>query len=269
MTKDINNTHTAPEANAPSAQPDEWVRRAMERFLDGTTTVDEEQRLAAYFAQAKGLTGEWLMYRDMFAYMGEGMPMGQLPEFDGTDGASPSASHVAPSAPVAKVPYARRRLVWMGGMVAAAAVAALLVVVGMGHGSQADMGQGMVATLPAIDGRPVVADTVAAPAKGASDVAPDQKEATDAMPGAPASRRKRPAKVRRHRYDIVAPKTYYAKVDTPSVADIGRLMAEQQRQIDDENRYVEREIQETLTLIDQVREQLMANDSDNDTEEVY
>ncbi len=48
------------------------------RFMDGDTTVAEEQVLAEYFRTADDIPDEWQEYKDMFAYFDDGMA--ELPE---------------------------------------------------------------------------------------------------------------------------------------------------------------------------------------------
>lgn len=48
------------------------IARLLERFMAGESTLDEEQRLARYFATHK-VSNDWLPYQRMFAYFDAGM----------------------------------------------------------------------------------------------------------------------------------------------------------------------------------------------------
>lgn len=49
------------------------IQQLLDRFMNGTTTLDEERRLADYFRTA-AVPDEWRAYKDMFAYFDAGMP---------------------------------------------------------------------------------------------------------------------------------------------------------------------------------------------------
>lgn len=50
----------------------EYIRRLIEKFMDGRTDIDEEKWLAEFFRN-KEVPEEWADYRDMFAYFDRGM----------------------------------------------------------------------------------------------------------------------------------------------------------------------------------------------------
>lgn len=79
------------------------ISQLIERFMEGQSTLTEEQELAQYFATHE-VSDEWKPLKDMFAYFDAGMPIEE-----------PGAS--------VKVPIAKRRWWWR----AAAAAAVLLV----------------------------------------------------------------------------------------------------------------------------------------------
>lgn len=49
------------------------IQQLIDRFLEGTTTLDEERQLADYFRTAS-VPDEWSAYKEMFAYFDAGMP---------------------------------------------------------------------------------------------------------------------------------------------------------------------------------------------------
>lgn len=51
------------------------IRQLIRRFMDGQTTVDEEQRIARWLREhPEAAKGDLAAYREMFAWFGEGMP---------------------------------------------------------------------------------------------------------------------------------------------------------------------------------------------------
>lgn len=220
------------------------------RFLDGATTVAEEERMARYFRETADVPEEWRVYRDMFAYMDDGMPLGAVPDFDG----------VSEAAPVRR----RRAVLWWGaGAVAAAAAAALLLVVQPRSAAVLPGPTGERATLA----RTQVPDTIAADTAQSSPtlLPPLRKPAAD-------------RRQRRVRYDVAPPKTYYASA-APSMAssvavvrgdsvsaDMSERLVAQHKAVEEEQRQIQEVIQETRRLVDAARGQLVASESYDDGE---
>ena len=50
-----------------------YIARLLDRFLQGDSTLDEEQILADYFRSAADLSAEWEDFRTMFRYFDQGM----------------------------------------------------------------------------------------------------------------------------------------------------------------------------------------------------
>ena len=63
------------------------IDELLERFMQGETSLDEEQLLADYFRSADNIPPQWEPYRTMFRYFDEGMPL-ELPH--------ENAAYVAP-----------------------------------------------------------------------------------------------------------------------------------------------------------------------------
>lgn len=80
-----------------------YISQLIERFMEGQSTLDEEQELAQYFATHE-VSDEWKPLQDMFAYFDAGMPIEE-----------PAAS--------VKAPIAKRHWWWR------AAAAAVVVLV--------------------------------------------------------------------------------------------------------------------------------------------
>ena len=56
------------------------IDELLERFMQGETSLDEEQLLADYFRSADNIPPRWEAYRTMFRYFDEGMPLEPLHE---------------------------------------------------------------------------------------------------------------------------------------------------------------------------------------------
>ena len=57
-------------------EKEQHIARLLERFMDGLTTIEEEDMLARYF-RSHDVPAEWVPYKQMFAYFDQGMPAGQ------------------------------------------------------------------------------------------------------------------------------------------------------------------------------------------------
>lgn len=53
---------------------EETIKHLLERFMDGDTSLEEEQQLASYFRQSDVMNPGWQPYKQMFAYFDAGMP---------------------------------------------------------------------------------------------------------------------------------------------------------------------------------------------------
>ena len=94
----------------------EHISNLLERFMNGESTLAEEELLSRYFATHE-VDAEWEPYKQMFAYFDSGM----------ADEAQPAAAKEAEQAPQPNVV----RLRWL--RVAAAVVVALLLATGLWH----------------------------------------------------------------------------------------------------------------------------------------
>ncbi len=240
------------------------------RFLDGTTTVEEEVALARYLRDARDLPDEWRAYREMFAYIDSGMPLGEFPEFDG-NATNADAQNKTGYSDVCKQQASRRHVFYriVGCMVAAAAAVVLLLVM----------------RRPSVVENPVPTNNIIY-----SQMAdPKDSAVQEQMPEAELEHRQenklrkqdnshRKAKTRkedagqrmlRHRYDVAPPKRYYATavelVTDSFLVESDRLMAEQKKLVEEQEKLyedvqeLEIMIQESLRLVDDVRNKLVAN----------
>ena len=229
------------------------IKQLIDRYMNGQTTVDEEQLLARYFRNATDVPDSLKPYRDMFAYFDEGMPLGALPEFDGSAGQA--ETRVAPDSSKVVAPrrHSLRMAAWWSGAVAVAAAVALLLIM---HRPSAPV--------QPIASAAVVSDTCST----STGVEAEQNVVTDSVKLKPQPQRRRPS-VRR-RYYIAPPKTYLAHAAaTDSITHEANAnmngsatdclvaiheLSEAERQS------IERDIRESLRLVDEVRNTLLAVD---------
>lgn len=239
--------------NNPNKMKAMQIQQLIDKYMNGQTTVDEEQLIVRYFRNATDVPDSLKPYRDMFAYFDEGMPLGALPEFDGSAGQADA--RVAPDS--SKVVAPRRHSLrmaawWSGAAVVAAAVALLLIM----HRPSAPV--------QPIASAVVVSDTCST----STGVEAEQNVVTDSVKLKPQPQRRRPS-VRR-RYYIAPPKTYLAHAAaTDSITHAANAnvngsatdclvaiheLSEAERQS------IEHDIRESLRLVDEVRNTLLAVD---------
>lgn len=229
------------------------IQQLIDKYINGQTTVDEEQLIARNFRNATDVPDSLKPYRDMFAYFDEGMPLGTLPEFDGSAGQADT--RVAPDSSKVVAPHRRslRIAAWWGGAAAVAAAVALLLIM---HRPSAPV--------QPIASAVVVSDTCST----STGVEAEQNVVTDSVKLKPQPQRRRPS-VRR-RYYIAPPKTYLAHAAaTDSITHEANAnmngsatdclvaiheLSEAERQS------IERDIRESLRLVDEVRNTLLAVD---------
>lgn len=53
------------------------IQKLIDKFMDGTSTLDKERLLGEYFRNEKDIPQELQPYRKMFAYFDKGMPVGE------------------------------------------------------------------------------------------------------------------------------------------------------------------------------------------------
>lgn len=229
------------------------IQQLIDKYMNGQTTVDEEQLIARYFRNATDVPDTLKPYRDMFAYFDEGMPLGALPEFDGSSGQADT--RVAPDSNNVVAPRRRslRIAAWWSGAVAVAAAVALLLIM---HRPSAPV--------QPIASAVVVSDTCST----STGVEAEQNVVTDSVKLKPQPRRRRPS-VRR-RYYLAPPKTYLAHAaatdSTTHQADANvngsatDCLVAIHELPEAERQSIERDIKESLRLVDEVRNTLLAVD---------
>lgn len=190
----------------------EDLKILIDKFMSGTTTLDEEKALGDFFRQAGHLPAELEPYRDMFAYFDNGMT------------GEPSGKPVSHAAPV-------RSLRWIAGIAAAVAVifvAAYQFVPG-----------GTDETPVMQTSKSVVAQTTDS-AIARPDTISDKERQADEMP---AKRRV----MRKYRFKPAPPEVLLADAEAMSVTDSVNVVAKQLADI--ELMKVECEQQYMLNLV--------------------
>ena len=229
------------------------IQQLIDKYMNGQTTVDEEQLIVRYFRNATDVPDSLKPYRDMFAYFDEGMPLGALPEFDGSAGQADTRVAPDDSKVVAPRRHSLRMAAWWSGAAAVAAAVALLLIM---HRPSAPV--------QPIASAVVVCDTCST----STGVEAEQNVVTDSVKLKPQPQRRRPS-VRR-RYYIAPPKTYLAHAAaTDSITHEANAnmngsatdclvaiheLSEAERQS------IEHDIRESLRLVDEVRNTLLAVD---------
>lgn len=172
---------------------DNEIRKQLERFMAGQTSLDEERRLAEYF-RTHDVPEEWNDYKRMFAWFDEGMP------FTGKQAEKPDSKRGA-----------RQYAKWLWCAMAAAAVAALLIIMEWPKGVQ--------------DGTAGIAPPQIAHKTSTPTTTTDSLEADTTIVSRPQTKRRKP-RMRRDTYKIMPPKTYLAD-RRDSVTEAESLLAEQ------------------------------------------
>ena len=239
--------------NNPNKMTAMQIQQLIDKYMNGQTTVDEEQLIARYFRSATDVPDSLKPYRDMFAYLDEGMPLGTLPEFDGSAGQADTRVAPDSSKVVAPRRHSLRMAAWWSGAAAVAAAVALLLIM---HRPSAPV--------QPIASAVVVSDTCST----STGVEAEQNVVTDSVKLKPQPQRHRPS-VRR-RYYIAPPKTYLAHAAaadsiTPAAnANVNGSATDCLVAIHElpeaERQSIERDIMESLRLVDEVRNTLLAVD---------
>ena len=229
------------------------IQQLIDKYMNGQTTVDEEQLIARYFRSATDVPDSLKPNRDMFAYFDDGMPLGTLPEFDGSAGQADTRVAHDSSKVVAPRRHSLRMAAWWSGAAAVAAAVALLLIM---HRPSAPV--------QPIASAVVVSDTCST----STGVEAEQNVVTDSVKLKPQPQRRRPS-VRR-RYYLAPPKTYLAHAAaadsiTPAAnANVNGSATDCLVAIHElpeaERQSIERDIMESLRLVDEVRNTLLAVD---------
>lgn len=111
------------------------IRQLLTKFMDGTTTVDEERAIGRWLREHPTVPDDLAEYRTMFAWFDDGMPLKDgEPDFSDTPSPEQRATVTAPSSKEAEQPATSKPLVyrlghgkWLLSAVAVAASAAIVL----------------------------------------------------------------------------------------------------------------------------------------------
>lgn len=201
------------------------IEQLIKRFMDGQTTVDEENRIAEYL-RTHEVEDEWKPYKDMFGWFDEGMPLQ-------TNGQKHTTKIRSKAITVAMI------------MAAAAAIVALVMLV---HPLTPDITptqQTANVTNQFVTEEKVISakDTLAIDSMKKEAVKPNKKK----------------SRTKRRVYNVMPPKTYLAKSERDSINAVANQIAEEKlRQICLEQEQKIREIYDLYNRQDLKIELIMA-----------
>ncbi len=179
------------------------IRTLIKRFMDGQTSIEEEDRLAEYFSTHE-VDEDLQPYKQMFAWFDEGMPLKSRLT-------SESAGKQATSQPSQDSQSSQLPRKILGLIAAAAAAIALLVLV----------------ALPKTEPQEIVENTPLRhmPEAGKPETTPDTLTTDTATTVVPMkkARKRRP---RIDRYKPLPPKTYIAETQADSAIEATEIIAE-------------------------------------------
>lgn len=176
------------------------IRRLLERFMSGETTIEEEDRLGEYFRTAHDIPAEWQEYKLMFGYFDSGMDVTATAEAAGNETVAAETAvdeptereSIAAEAPSSgPQPLSMRRY--------AAVAAAILLLVGLAVVMTYDNGSGQTSrrdvNRPALVAEQKPPQTV--PQEGSQDVAPQEEKRRDSHKTKSSGRVSRPAPMKK------------------------------------------------------------------------
>lgn len=179
------------------------IRTLIKRFMDGQTSIEEEDRLAEYF-NTHEVDEDMLPYKRMFAWFGEGMPI----ESQQADELTSRQATSRPSTNSRSSRFSRKTVCLIA---AAAAAIALLVLVAW----------------PKAEPRQMAENTAMHPIQESNKPAttPDTLTADTATTVVPMKKARR-RKPRIDRYKPLPPKTYIVETQTDSAIEAAEMIAE-------------------------------------------
>ncbi len=201
------------------------IRKLIDKFMDGTSSLDEERILADYFRQETDIPADLEPYRKMFAYFDGGMADGTLLKGDevveNVDNSSVESRRGG-------ITVYLRRILYI-----AASVAVLFIVAYNVIGGDDDKGNGKsIASVTPAASLAENTDTVNVAADSTRNIDGQQNET------APVSRTPR-----KYRYKPAPPEVLTAKLQTSELADsvdgtASRLAEAELRKVELEQQYM-------------------------------
>lgn len=216
------------------------IQQLLDRYLDGLTSLEEEDRLADYL-RSHDVPEAWQPYKEMFAYFDAGMPTEEKEKEEKT-GQEEVAMVAQPKTETTRPRLRRHRTValWTGLSVAAAAALTLIILRPIGN-------------------RQSAAVTPAAPIAAVTEMPADttNRAQRDTVKTVPAAKPVRKRPVHRYRDTPAKPHTYYAslhdagEVPQPTPADEYLIEARLQQIEQEQARSIEEALARQENLIRQ------------------
>lgn len=212
------------------------IRQLLERFMAGTTTVEEERRIARWFQAHPEVSADLEAYRELFAWFGAGLPTDEQgqPIVRTTDGQAGETARAvgrsADSSATASRPAVARRRYWLY----AAAIAIVVGFAALMVQQRPETAGPQIASLPAHP-----SDSISATETGGKKLAPADTLATPPME--PSCAGKRARGYQRHKFSPAPPQTLLAVTDS-MVVEGDRMVGEVLARMDAEQDRLQREI---------------------------
>lgn len=206
------------------------IQQLIDRFMDGTTTLDEERRLADYFRTAEPAeqwSDDWMAYKEMFAYFDEGMPTGDNEMSTYDNGMATDAEKSLEQKTLSLVATHNHRNVVLR-IAATAAAVVVLAGVGLHFSRQLREKNGSQAALSV-----TIADRMPTEASDTTSVSvPATHENKTVERKSKGRSVKQPTESSmKYRFSPAPPKRYYAENDlqtlTDSISPSAKLLAEE------------------------------------------
>lgn len=177
---------------------DNDIKKLVERFMDGLTTIEEEKKLAEYF-RTHEVSDQWQEYKEMFAWFDNSMPTSDLQAQDSTSKNSTNSINIT------KTKHNRRRWTIISTFAVAATLIFLLVLTATNKPHQDETSiNNTIATVSNSNNNNTQTDTISQ----------DTIKVTNTT-----SKKRSKRKLNRGTYKIMPPRTYIADAKTDSVTN--------------------------------------------------
>lgn len=178
---------------------DNDIKKLVERFMNGLTTIEEEKKLAEYF-RTHEVSDQWQEYKEMFAWFDKGMPTSDQQAQD-----SISKNDTTNSNNITKTKHNKRRWAIISTLAVAATLTFLLVLTATNKPHQDGTAiNNTIATVSNSNNKNTQTDTISQ----------DTIKETNTT-----SKKRSKHKLNRGTYKIMPPRTYIADAKTDSVTN--------------------------------------------------
>lgn len=178
---------------------DNDIKKLVECFMDGLTTIEEEKKLAEYF-RTHEVSDQWQEYKEMFAWFDKGMPTSDQQAQD-----SASKNNTTNSNNITKTKSNKRRWAIISTSAVAAILIFLLILTATNKPHQDETAiNNTIATVSNSNNKNTQTDTISQ----------DTIKVTNTT-----SKKRSKRKLNRGTYKIMPPRTYIADAETDSVTE--------------------------------------------------